>query len=57
MIKLNFQRLVQSDIAIGSAIFFGGIGSSALLIAACPCNILQEATENDKTRPYVCCRP
>ena len=57
LIKLTFHRLVQSDTAIGSAIFIGGIGSSALLIAACPSNILKEATESDKTRPYACCRP
>ena len=55
--KLNLQRMVKSDFVVGSALFLGGIVASALLIAVCPCNLLKNAVENDKTRPYACCRP
>ena len=55
--KLNLQRMVKSDFVLGSALFLGGIVASALLIAVCPCNLLKNAVENDKTRPYACCRP
>ena len=57
LVKMNIKMLIQSDMAVGSVLFFGGIGASALLIAICPCNLLKEATMNDKARPYVCCRP
>ena len=55
--KLTLQRMIQSDFAVGSALFLGGIVASASLIAVCPSNLLKNAVENDKTQTYVCCRP
>ena len=57
LVKMNLFKMVRSDFVAGSALFLGGIGASALLIAVCPCNLLKDAVENDKTRPYACCRP
>jgi hypothetical protein len=51
------QNILKNEMVLGSGIVLGSVGTSILLILACPCRLLEDTVSANRKYPYIGCIP